>query len=129
MGYSLPEGREGASLAEVGCVHGVPGPAQFVGKCDDAGRQTLRVVEEQDFTQLCPPGQKKESNDPKVLEDLPPSRRARPQTLCAATVSKNATYATQSCSWRALARRSERGRSLEEEVPGPCAKLWHRAPG
>ena len=40
---------ERAPVEQVGCVHGVPGAAQFVGERDDAGGQALRVMEENHF--------------------------------------------------------------------------------
>src|SRR5580700_8104264 len=46
ISHPVLEGGEGPALEQVGRVHGVAGVAQLVGEGDDAGGQSLRMVEE-----------------------------------------------------------------------------------
>jgi hypothetical protein len=43
------QGVEGAAVVEVGCVHGVPGPAQLVSETEDTRREHERVMKQHDF--------------------------------------------------------------------------------
>ena len=55
VAHSLVKGGEGAAVEQVGRVHGMPGAAQLVGEGDDAGGQSLHVVEEHNLGHLRPP--------------------------------------------------------------------------
>src|SRR5579864_327128 len=57
LGIAHPflKGAEGTALEQVGRVHRVPGATQLVGDRDDAGGQSLRVVEEHHLGHVCAP--------------------------------------------------------------------------
>jgi hypothetical protein len=54
MGYALLEAVEDPSLVQVRGVDGVTGPPEPLGKGDDAGCQSVRVVEHQHLSHSVP---------------------------------------------------------------------------
>jgi 4-carboxymuconolactone decarboxylase len=59
--HPLLEGGEGPALEQIGHVHGVAGAAQLLGEGDDAGGQSLRMVEEHYLGHGYPPCQASQS--------------------------------------------------------------------